>query len=308
MFPKRGDVSATMTWQDGAELPVERLAKRTGGILMALDPNTPRSRRALLAAAAGGAAAVAASAATPLTAAAAPLPMVTETAMVSAAETSLADTGDRTVAFKTTNLGVAPALLVSNAAGVATTAGETDPSDPGGITSAAGIYAYSVNGTDAQPYWATTYTGIYGWAPAFPTLNGFGSGLWGDSEDVGTYGSGAVGVRGDGLYGMVAASAPGAGGAGLLAWGGSGSGADVALDVRGKARFSRSGRATIGAGKSSIKINLTGVSWSSLVFAELRSNRSGRYVRAVVPTTGSFTIYLNIAVASSTYVVWFVVN
>jgi hypothetical protein len=40
----------------------------------------------------------------------------------------------------------------------------------------------------------------------------------------------------------------------------------------------------------------------------LRSNRSGRYVRAVVPTAGSFTIYLNTTVTSSTYVVWFVLN
>src|SRR6266508_4464303 len=99
----------------------QRLASRTGGILMALDPNTPRSRRALLAAAAGGAAAVAATAAAPLTVSAAPTPMVTETANASAAETSLADSGDRTIAFKTTNAGVAPTQLVSNAAGVATT-------------------------------------------------------------------------------------------------------------------------------------------------------------------------------------------
>jgi hypothetical protein len=55
-------------------------------------------------------------------------------------------------------------------------------------------------------------------------------------------------------------------------------------------------------------VNLAGVSFSSLVFAVLRSNRSGRYVRAVVPTTGYFTIYLNTTVTSSTYVVWFVLN
>ena len=72
--------------------------------------------------------------------------------------------------------------------------------------------------------------------------------------------------------------------------------------------FSRSGRATIGAGKSSIRVNLAGVSANSRVFAVLHSNRSGRYVRAVVPTTGYFTIYLNTTVASSTYVAWFVLN
>jgi hypothetical protein len=275
---------------------------------MALDPNIPRSRRALLAAAAGGAAAVAASAATPLTAAAAALPMLTETDNLSTAQTSVTDSGDRTIAFAASNVGVAPALLVSNASGVATTVGQTDPSDPGGITSAAGIYAFAVDDTDAVPYWLTTYSAIYGWAPTAPLdLPVAASGVWGDSDDIGVAGSGGVGVRGDGFYGMVAAGQS-AGGTGLLAWGGNGNGNDVALDVRGRAKFSRSGRATIGAGKSTIKINVTGVSWSSLVFAVLRSNRSGRYVRAVIPTTGSFTIYLNTTVTSSTYVVWFVVN
>jgi hypothetical protein len=40
----------------------------------------------------------------------------------------------------------------------------------------------------------------------------------------------------------------------------------------------------------------------------LHSNRASRYVRAVVPTTGSFTIYLNTSVTSATYVAWFVIN
>jgi hypothetical protein len=275
---------------------------------MASDPNALRSRRSILAAAAGGAAAVAATAAAPLTVSAAPTPMLTETANASTAETSLIDSGDRTTAFKTTNAGVAPALIVANAAGVATTAGETHPSDPGGITSAAGIFAYSVDATGALPYWATTYTGVYAWAPEYPNPSGgFSQALWGDSPDVGALGTGSVGVRGEGFFGMVSAGSTG-GGTGLRVWGGNGSGNDIALDVRGKALFSRSGRATFAAGQSTKKINVTGVTWSSLVFAVLRSNRSGRYVRAVVPTTGSFTIYLNSAVTSSTYVVWFVVN
>jgi hypothetical protein len=274
---------------------------------MALDPTTPRSRRALLTAAAGGAAAVAANAAAPLTVSAVETPMLTEYNNQSTAQTSITDTGDQTTAFGVSNRGVAPALLVANASGAATTPGQTDPDDPGGITTAAATYSYSVNNFNAAPYWATTYTGVYGWAPTFPTLNGFSQGIWGDSEDVGTLGTGGVGVRGEGFYGMVAAGGIG-GGTGLLAWGGNGSGNDVALDIRGKLKFSRAGRSTIGAGKSSIKVNMAGVSFSSHVFAVLRSNRASRYVRAVVPTTGSFTIYLNATVSSSTYVVWFVVN
>jgi hypothetical protein len=271
---------------------------------MALDPNAPRSRRALLAAAAGGAAAVAASAAAPLTVSAAPTPMLTETANASAAETSLGDSGDRTTAFKTTNVGVAPALIAGNAAGVATTIGETDPTDPGGITSAAGVYSYSVNRTDAAKNWATTYTGVYGWSPSFADPSSFGAGVWGDSEDVGVYGSGAIGAWGDGSIGVRGTGGPGGIGVQAIA----DSSADVALHVVGKFLYSRAGRATIGAGKSTYKVTLAGVTASSRVFAVLHSNRTGRYVRAVVPTTGSFTIYLNTTVTSSSYVAWFVVN
>jgi hypothetical protein len=245
---------------------------------MASDPNALRSRRALLAAAAGGAAAVAATAAAPLTVSAAPTPMLTEQDNPSAAQTSITQATDAIVAFKAKTT----------------------------TTGAAGLVGSTGDETNIATN--TSWTGVYGWAPGTPPdVDFFATGIWGDSDDIGTYGSGGVGVRGDGFYGMVAASQVG-GGAGLLAWGGTGTGNDVALDVRGKAKFSRSGRATIGSGRSSIKINVTGVTWSSLVFAVLRSNRSGRYVRAVVPTTGSFTIYLNTTVTSSTYVVWFVVN
>ena len=82
----------------------------------------------------------------------------------------------------------------------------------------------------------------------------------------------------------------------------------VALKVTGKAQFSRSGRATILAGASTKAITLAGVTTGSLVFAVLGSNRSGRWVRAVVPAAGKFTIYLNTSVTSSTFVTWWVLN
>ena len=82
----------------------------------------------------------------------------------------------------------------------------------------------------------------------------------------------------------------------------------IALDVSGKARFSRSKRVTISSGASSIKVILAGVTTSSLVFANLQTNRTGYYVQAVVPATGSFTIYLNKALTSATFVAYFVLN
>jgi hypothetical protein len=252
-----------------------------GGILMALDPNTPRSRRALLAAAAGGAAAVAASAAAPATALAIPTAVLTETANSSTAETSLSMTS------------ATPADVSLKVVSTTTTAAA--------LLGAAGDQTNIATNTG--------WTGVYGWVPGVPPeiTDAVGSGVWGDSEDVGVVGTGGIGVVGDGYVGAAAFGASD-GGTGLAAWGGDGLGADVALDVHGKFKFSRGGRATIGAGKSSIKINMVGVSFSSHVFAVLRSNRASRYVRAVVPTTGSFTIYLNATVSSSTYVVFFVLN
>lgn len=252
---------------------------------MASEPNAPRSRRALLTAAAGAAGAMAANAALPLSVAAAPTPMLTEQDNPSAAQTSVTQSAAGAVAFKvrTTNPDAA-ALLASTG-------------DETGIE------------TD------TAYTGVYAWAPEAPLEGPYiGSGVWGDSPDDGVVGSGgftgvvglggAEGVFGSGVIDGVVGQG-GASGAGVRA---KGANTRVALAVEGKVTFSRSGRAIIGAGKSSVKVSLLGTSSSSRVFAVLHSNRSGRYVRAVVPTTGSFTIYLNTTVTSSTYVAWFVIN
>jgi hypothetical protein len=241
---------------------------------MASDPNAPRSRRALLTAAAGGAAAMAASAAMPLTAAAAPAPLLTETENAAIAQTSITQATDAIVAFKAKTT----------------------------TTGAAGLVGSTGDETAISP--TTSFTGVYGWAPTVGDPDFFSTGIWGDSEDVGVYGSGSAGVWGDGFVGVVGRGS--AGGIGVEAIGASAT--DVALAVFGKVRFSRSGRTTIGAGKSSLKVNLAGTTSSSRVFAVLHSNRSGRYVRAVVPTTGSFTVYLNTTVTAATYVAWFVIN
>lgn len=84
--------------------------------------------------------------------------------------------------------------------------------------------------------------------------------------------------------------------------------AGVALQAVGRVKFSRSGKTLITAGHVKKTISLAGVTSSSLVFAVLRTNRSGRWVRAVVPAAGAFTIYLNASLASNAYVVWFVLN
>jgi hypothetical protein len=82
----------------------------------------------------------------------------------------------------------------------------------------------------------------------------------------------------------------------------------TAIKADGKIRFKRSGKATISAGASSKTVTLSGVGSSSMVFAVLAQSRSGRWVRAVVPASGSFTIYLNNTVSSDTKVSWFVLD
>jgi hypothetical protein len=248
------------------------------GTLMASDSNAPRSRRALLAAAAGGAAAMAATAALPLTAAAADGDTVTVGGEFTGAnETSLVITSpamDPQVAFRGHNTG-------ADAAGVIGSAGDETEIDED-----------------------TPFTGVYGWSEADP-VDFLGSGVWGSSPDTGVVGTGGgAGVLGLGPSGVVGFGDPGGVGVDAIGF----AATDIALRVDGKVQFSRSGKSTIGTGKSSLKINLAGVSGNSRVFAVLHSNRSGRYVRAVVPTTGSFTIYLNTTVTSATFVAWFVIN
>ena len=248
----------------------------------------PRSRRALLAAAAGGAAALAASAALPLTA--------------------MANNGDPVVLGDTPGPNTATATTtitnsLPDSDAFAAQATGTGFGLKGSSTGGAGIVGWSISAPSLNPV-NGAYTGIFGWSPAGTVDGPVGVGVVGASDDWGVYGEGTVGVYGYGAYGVVGESASTAAGVTAFAK----SATDLALDVVGKVRFSRSGRSSIAAGKSTKIVTLAGVSSSSRVFAVLHSNRSGRYVRAVVPTSGSFKIYLNSTVSSSTYVAWFVLN
>ena len=82
----------------------------------------------------------------------------------------------------------------------------------------------------------------------------------------------------------------------------------TALQVAGRARFSRSGRATIAAGHKSVTITMAGVTTSSYVIATPQVNRAGVYVQSVVPGTGRLTIYLNKTTTVSTVIGYLVIN
>ena len=85
-----------------------------------------------------------------------------------------------------------------------------------------------------------------------------------------------------------------------------------ALQVVGRAYFSRSGKATVTAGHLSVTVTVPGgLSGTPLCFANLRSYRSGVAVAAVrpnYPTAGKMRIYLTKTMSRSTSVSWIVMG
>jgi hypothetical protein len=85
-----------------------------------------------------------------------------------------------------------------------------------------------------------------------------------------------------------------------------------ALQVNGRAVFSRSGTAVIASGLKSVTVPLPGLTAASLVLAVLMNVTGAVVVQAVVPDVagGTFTVFVNKppkAPATAT-VAWFVVN
>jgi len=176
----------------------------------------------------------------------------------------------------------------------------------GAVDSGTGVVGVATSGIGVRGDSQTT-DAILGTSNA-----GAHSGVWGNNT------GGGYGVSGstNGAAVVVAGVWGSNGGAGAGVRGSSATGAGVraesvsghALEVVGKAHFSRSGKVTIAAGKKSIKVTLAGVTSSSMVFANLAKNVSGRSVAAVVPASGSFTIYGNANLVASAAVAWFVLD
>jgi hypothetical protein len=259
---------------------------------MASEELNPRSRRALLAAAAGAAGALAASAAMPLAAAADdPNDIVKEVDNPTIATTSITDSGAGSTALagKAIGTGFGYGLLGTSAGG-------------------GGVVGWSVTAPDSTWFIPdfTSYTGVFGSAPANPSPDVSATGVWGDSPDIGVLGTGGNGVVGFGRVGVVGEANSLAGSIALWAYAPPTN--QVALRVTGKVNFSRSGRRSMVSGNRSKVVLLPGVSATSKVFAVLGTSESGRWVRAVVPAAGKFTIYLNTALTSSAVVSWFVLD
>ena len=258
-----------------------------------------RSRRAVLAAAAGSAAALAVSTIKPPSAAALAAPMLTETDNATTAATGVTNSTADSQALFGHAAGEGNGVEGTSTTGHGARGISTDTSDPANNTSNAGVVG--VAGSLGSISSNVALTGVYGYSDPSNTAGFVGAGVWGESDDFGVIGDGAVGVFGDGFIGALGV-AEDIDGVGVLA-STNVSGAR-ALRVEGRAEFTRSGRATLPAGASKRVVALAGCTASTLIIANIAANRSGRYVRAVVPASGSFTIYLNRSVASSTPVAW----
>jgi hypothetical protein len=261
---------------------------------------TLRTRRSLLTAAAGGAAALAVSAIKPGTATAAVANVQTDSNNASAALTSISNATDGIDSFAANATGDGTGATGNSDSGVGVMGVSDATNDPGTNTRNAGVVG--VAGQTSNVSSNIALTGVYGVSDPSPDPDNFtAAGVWGESGDIGVIGSGTVGLLGDGGIGVVGVSGA-SDGFGVLAQ----QDADdaLALGVAGRAVFSRSGKTTVKAGNKSKTVNLADCTAQTLVIAVLASNRDGRYVRAAVPSGGSFKIYLNANVSSDTKVSW----
>jgi len=208
----------------------------------------------------------------------------------------------------TDNTPVPDFSVASNRTGVIGAAGATDivEKEISANTDEVGVYGFSTTSANSSGVWGDSFdgTGVSGTG---------GTGVFGAGY-YGVYAFGRVAVTGEGYYtetgvygysGALAAPLPPPG-VGVQATAGSTS--QIALNVTGKAKFSRSGRTYVATGQYARKITIAGVTASSYVIATLQTRRTGVYVHAVVPGTGYFYIYLNKAVTANTYVGYLVIN
>jgi hypothetical protein len=214
-----------------------------------------------------------------------------------------ADAVDGTAVAGTSVTGIGVSgVSESSSANAAAVFGEITNISPGAFAAAVqgkndgtGGNGIGVYGSQAGSGW-----GVYG-----TSVSGIGVNAAGGSG-TGVAASGATGVFAAGTTGVHGITDSPAG-TGVLAentFGG------PALKVNGVAAFSRSGVATVLAGRSTVSQSLR-LSSSSFVLATIQGNVAGLAVQGVTIVTGSpgsFTIHLNKAVKAKTKVAWLVVN
>jgi hypothetical protein len=151
-------------------------------------------------------------------------------------------------------------------------------------TNGLGVFGVSTSGTGVKGSGATR--GVHG-------TTSTGSGLYGENTgSVGIGVEGKTGGTGSAVYGQATTNGVGVYGVsanGTGVWATSPNG--TALQVNGKAKFSRSGIATVAAGATSLNVSVTGMTASSMVIATAQQNGNVS-VKAAVPSAGSFKLWL----------------
>ena len=287
---------------------------------MAIDATMPRSRRAVLGAALGGAAVAATQTL------GRPLPALAATGdpvLLGKGSVAAENEADAVTAVTNTTEGEVSLAGVHAGAGTGVSG-----------TSAAGIGVIGAVGDTATAI-ELFETGLFGFCDVSAASvgvvgqsdSGLGVAALGDTGAIalgltgpgaiaagewGVYGTGNVGVLGDaaasgtGVYGFAGDADAPMPPAGVGVYARAATPSQIALQVAGKARFSRSGRVTFNA--SAKTVTLSGVSTTSFVLATLQNNVSGLYIRAVVPASGSFRIYLSKSPGRNVSVSWLVLE
>ncbi len=161
--------------------------------------------------------------------------------------------------------------------------------------------------------------GVYGRGGGSDTA----AGVWGDAPDGvgvvasgswGVYGTGGVGVGGDagaggtGVYGYVGDISMPLPSADVAIEARAGSTAFRALNVVGKATFSRSGRVQFEPGVNVRTIGMVGVTRASMILATPQTHQSGVYITAAAPFTDQFVIRLSKAPTINYFVNYLILN
>jgi hypothetical protein len=219
-------------------------------------------------------------------------------AVVAAPSSVFADPGDN-VTVDNVNTGNGRTTVKSSGASTSLLGQSTGAS--------VGVFGYTSDGAPGSP---PSDMGLFSGVVAIGD-DPAAAGLW-SMGATGAYGFGSIGVFGDttasgaGVYGWSGNNMGPGPIAGVGVHAAEGQGGLAGLQVEGRARFKRSGRATVPANAAKVAVDLAGVTASSLVFAVLAKNVPSRHVRAVVAGAGRFTIYLNSTVTTATVVTWIV--
>lgn len=266
---------------------------------MSTDVTRPRTRRALLATAAAAAAGTAVALARP--------------AASLAADGGTLTLGADNTADTTTTLtksGTSTGLHVVNDTGNAVTGSSADAfAVAGASTTSVGVYGSSTSAQGVRGI-SVSGAGVLGnttgptSAGVIGIVDGISDqlhrGVWGYAD-----GTGGRAVEGETLTGV---AVHGTSDTGTAVKAVAATVAATALDVRGRAAFSTAARVTIPKGRASIRLTRPYVNAASLVIATLQQKRTGLYVLAAVPGSGTLTIHLNKAAPADTRVAFFVLE